>query len=205
MVNVSDIYENIINEEQVVQQVTEKGLLPSLALAASLALSNTTGLAKNAPSRVVKKPVAVQVKATPATPASKIGLTRGMRNNNPGNIIYNKNIKWNGSVGSDGRFVKFNTMENGVRALARILLVYQKKYGINTIEGIINKWAPPIENQTDKYIDFVCKNSGIDRHTKLDLKDPSQIYRIVDSIIKFENGKAIDDGTIARGIKAARM
>jgi hypothetical protein len=204
MVNVSDIYENIIKEEQETQQITERGLLPSLALAASLALSNT-GLAKTTPVSSVKKPTTVQAKAAPVVTAAKIGLTRGMRNNNPGNIIFNNNIKWNGAVGTDGRFVKFNTMESGVRALARILLVYQKKYGINTIEGIINKWAPPVENQTDKYIDFVCKNSGIDRHAKIDLKDTSQIYRIVDSIIKFENGKSIDDGTIARGIKAARM
>ena len=140
-----------------------------------------------------------KTKATTASVASN--TTRGLRNNNPGNII-SSSIKWQGEIGSDGRFVKFDTMENGVRALARILKVYQKKYGIDTIEGIIKKWAPPVENDTEKYINFVCKNSGIDRKAKLNMQDSSQLYRIVDSIIKFENGKSLDGGIIVRGLKA---
>jgi len=135
------------------------------------------------------------------TTAVASNTTRGLRNNNPGNIISNS-IKWQGKIGTDGRFIKFDTMENGVRALARILKVYQRKYKIDTIEGIIKKWAPPVENNTEKYIQFVSKNSGIDRKAKLNLQDSSQLYRVVDSIIKFENGKSVDGGIIARGLKA---
>lgn len=141
-------------------------------------------------------------KAKKTAPSSvTANTTRGLRNNNPGNII-SSSINWQGKIGTDGRFVKFDTMENGVRALARILKVYQKKYGLNTIEEFIKRWAPPVENETEKYIEFVSKNSGIDRHAKLNLSDPSQLYRIVDCIIRFENGKALDGQILARGIKA---
>jgi hypothetical protein len=39
--------------------------------------------------------------------------------------------------------------------------VYYHKYRLYTIRMIINKWAPPNENQTSKYIENVCRLTGI--------------------------------------------
>jgi hypothetical protein len=80
--------------------------------------------------------------------------TRGLRNNNPGNIDRNT-IKWQGMAddqSSDPRFVVFKAPVFGIRALAKTLLAYQNQHGCKTIRQIINRWAPPSENKTEAYV-----------------------------------------------------
>ena len=97
---------------------------------------------------------------------------RGIRANNPGNIERN-NIKWNGmsEKQTDKRFVNFDSPHYGLRALMRLLLTYHYKYGLDTIECIINRWAPPCENQTDSYAYHVAKHVGARRTEPLDLSN----------------------------------
>lgn len=86
---------------------------------------------------------------------------RGIRNNNPGNLEYSKTNPWVGQTGDDGRFAKFETPEHGIRALGRNLLSYQRQ-GIDTVNDIINRWAPPSDNKnTDAYIQAVCAQLGV--------------------------------------------
>ena len=33
---------------------------------------------------------------------------------------------------------------------------YRKKYGLTTIRGIINRFAPPSENNTENYVRYCC-------------------------------------------------
>jgi hypothetical protein len=91
--------------------------------------------------------------------------TRGIRNNNPGNIRYNKEkpVKWLGldTPPSDGTFCRFAYAKYGIRALAKILLNYQDKYGLDTIRKIINRYAPESENDTDAYVKSVSNSMGI--------------------------------------------
>jgi hypothetical protein len=130
--------------------------------------------------------------------------TRGLRNNNPGNI--EKGTDWQGlnKEQLDSRFATFESPEMGIRAIAVILKNYQKKYQINTIEGIINRWAPSKENDTKSYINEVSKNSGINPKQKIDLNDNNVLLPIIKAIIKHENGSnPYSDGTILTGIKKA--
>ena len=85
-------------------------------------------------------------------------LPRGYRNNNPLNIRYNKNNNWQGKVttNTDGAFEQFLTMPYGYRAALYLLRKYIKDYNCNTVATIINKWAPPSENNTQSYINNVC-------------------------------------------------
>ena len=87
--------------------------------------------------------------------------TSGIRNNNPGNIRRSDD-KWQGlaEVQSDSQFFVFTTPVYGVRAIARLLINYQDKYGLRTIHDIISKWAPPVENKTDAYIASVVQRTG---------------------------------------------
>ncbi|MCG7546951.1 hypothetical protein [Pseudoalteromonas sp. Of7M-16] len=85
---------------------------------------------------------------------------RNVRNNNPLNIRANK-IKWNGAVGDDGEFVKFESPELGFRAAYKTLMTYRNKHGLDTIDGIISRWAPDNENHTDGYITYVREKMGI--------------------------------------------
>ena len=90
-------------------------------------------------------------------------LPRGIRNNNPLNIRRSKDL-WMGlrAQKTDSAFCQFETLEYGWRAAFYLLTrTYYHKYRLYTIRMIINKWAPPNENQTSKYIENVCRLTGI--------------------------------------------
>jgi hypothetical protein len=112
---------------------------------------------------------------------------RGIRNNNPGNIRFGKSV-WLGSVkGSDLSFVTFSEMRYGVRAMAMLLLHYQKAYGDDTIRKLINRWAPPVENDTGSYVNHVALACDISPDAKIDLIH-GVLDNVVCAIIMHENG-----------------
>ena len=94
---------------------------------------------------------------------------RGIRNNNPGNIRYVLGITstYARCTGQDeAGFCVFDTPEHGLEALARLLVRYQDKHGLKTIRGIINRWAPPVENETTAYVAAVAHSTGFAADTE---------------------------------------
>jgi hypothetical protein len=121
---------------------------------------------------------------------SEIVSVRGIRNNNPGNIRIGGD-KWQGlsAVQDDGAFFKFETARMGIRALARILITYQDKYGLASVAKIIARWAPPEDNNpTIGYASFVARHAGVGINDPLDLHDYEDLIGVVEGIILFENG-----------------
>lgn len=120
------------------------------------------------------------------------GIPRGIRNHNPGNIDFNPNTKWQGLVmdleRTDERFCQFRDATWGIRAMARVLITYQDKYGLNTVRGIINRWAPPVENNTSGYVAAVCNATGFHADEALDLQRYEALCPLVEAIIRHENG-----------------
>ncbi|MBE0369222.1 virion protein [Pseudoalteromonas aurantia] len=108
---------------------------------------------------------------------------KGLRNNNPLNIERGEN--WQGAVGDDGRFVIFETAKHGLRAAGRILRTYSNEYGIKSINTIIARWAPPSENDTENYIQFVSQKTGIEPSKQL---APNDYAPVVAAMIHMENG-----------------
>ncbi|PJD72443.1 hypothetical protein B9Q32_05550 [Enterobacter kobei] len=129
---------------------------------------------------------------------------RGIRNNNPGNLEFSKTNPWVGQTGDDGRFAKFETPEHGIRALGRNLLSYQRQ-GIDTVSGIINRWAPPSDNNnTDAYIQAVCAQLGVTADQQLDASNPDTLKALCAAIIQHENGsQPYSDQQLATGVSAA--
>jgi len=127
---------------------------------------------------------------------------KGFRNNNPGNLEYNKNINWLGQIGSDGRYAKFDTMKNGVRANYINLRTSYHKYGNDTILDIIKRWAPADENPTIVYAKFVGEKSGLGLSTPFQF-DKNNAIKILDGIFHFENGRPLDINLIREGVEAA--
>lgn len=116
-------------------------------------------------------------------------LTRGERNNNPGNLV-KSSIQWRGKIpGADTRFESFDTPENGIRAIGTNLRTYYNKYGINTVRGIISRYAPSNENDTAAYIAAVSSALGVTPDTALNVNDPGTLNALVNAIIKHENGR----------------
>ncbi len=115
-------------------------------------------------------------------------MTRGLRNNNPGNIRKNA-TKWQGlapdAQQTDPDFFVFATPSFGIRAMAHTLNTYMTKYGLTTLRGIISRWAPPSENNTDAYIAALVNDTGVGPDEELSSAD---LPAVVAGIIKHENG-----------------
>lgn len=121
-------------------------------------------------------------------------LPRGIRNNNPGNIRLSPQ-RWRGQKGaqSDTAFIEFETPVMGIRALMKLLLTYYHKYDLNTIESILNRYAPPIENATDAYIHGVTKHMGVSRTMPLQLHSKPVLIKLAEAITRHENGAPPSD------------
>ncbi len=134
--------------------------------------------------------------------------TRGVRNNNPGNIDYNPANQWQGQLKPDPaiekRFARFDSPENGIRALGKLLLTYQRKHGLKTVKAIINRWAPSAENDTAAYVRAVEANTRTPPGAEVDLGQPSVMNGFVKAIIHHENaGYTYPDGVVAEGVRRA--
>ncbi len=127
--------------------------------------------------------------------------TRGIRNNNPGNIRVSKD-QWEGMTGDDGAFVTFDSPESGVRALGKNLLSYGRQ-GYDSIEKIINRWAPPNENDTKAYIDSVVAATGIPATQSLDLSNPDTLSALAQAISFHETGSRYNPEVYQKGVERA--
>ncbi|EPQ1146746.1 lytic transglycosylase [Citrobacter amalonaticus] len=120
---------------------------------------------------------------------------RGERNNNPGNLNFA------GQAGAalerpGGRFARFETAFDGLRALSRQLTLYAGR-GINSIEKIISTWAPASDNNnTAAYIQAVSERLGVDPQAALNMSDPQTMSALMSSIIHHENGRNIYSGEL---------
>lgn len=123
---------------------------------------------------------------------------RSFRNNNFGNLNF---------VGQEGasleaanakgeaRFAKFNTPEEGFRALANQLTSYSqgtsKAAGykkLNTVQDIIKLYAPQSENDTSQYVDSLSKKLGVRADEQLNLTDPKVMTQMMRGIATIEGG-----------------
>ena len=150
------------------------------------------------------KPWVTSAGAAPAGRPELANTPRGIRNNNPGNIVQTAN-QWQGEVqGNDPKYKTFATPEAGIKAMGDNLLAYQDKYGLNTVSGIVSRWAPATENDTGNYIATVSKALGVKPDDRLNLRDPAVMSKLVGAMIRHENGnQPYSDAQIATGVGAA--
>jgi uncharacterized protein (DUF169 family) len=110
---------------------------------------------------------------------------------------------------ADSRFVVFTDPVYGIRALAKCLLTYSrlhegKSTDIDTVREVINRWAPPVENDTGAYVDAVAKEVCVHPDEPIKIDDPDTLERLVRAIIRHENGRVIySDAEIVSGIDKA--
>ena len=116
-------------------------------------------------------------------------LPRGLRNNNPGNIRLGGN-RWIGEVrpSQDTEFCQFRSMKHGYRALIRLLQIYRRKHGCQTIADMIHRWAPASENNTGAYIVDVCKQMQMPSSYVIDINDRDSMCALAAAISRHENG-----------------
>lgn len=118
--------------------------------------------------------------------------------NNPGNIRYNPAFK--GCIGDNKGFCNFTTMGFGYRALLVLLTTYFTKYGLTTIRGIISRYAPPNENNTEGYINLVSRKTGFAADKVLSKED---LIKLIPAIALQENSINVNLETVEREIAQA--
>lgn len=140
--------------------------------------------------------------------------SRGFRNRNPGNIDHHERNRWQGldtppiepppGNGGRPRFARFISHEYGIRALATLLITYQDRHGLRTIRGIVNRWAPGTENNTDAYVHQVARHMDLPADAVLDLHTFAHLRPLTEAIIRHElGGNPYDAATIDEGLRLA--
>jgi hypothetical protein len=140
--------------------------------------------------------------------------SRGFRNRNPGNIDHQPANRWQGLAdpplepappgGGRARFARFTSHEYGIRALAVLLTTYQDRHGLRTIRGIVSRWAPGSENNTEAYIADVARRMNRHPREGLDLHRHDDLRPLVEAIIHHElGGNPYSRATIDAGLRLA--
>ena len=135
----------------------------------------------------------------------KMKVSRGLRNNNPLNIRRN-GTKWEGlsKEQSDNSFFCFIAPEWGYRAAIITLRNYFRVHNLKSIREWVERWAPPVENNTEAYIKCVCKRTGFSDAFEPDIYNKEQMLPIVAAMSFMENGTEAVLSQIERGWELSR-
>lgn len=115
--------------------------------------------------------------------------TLASENCNPLNIKARSTDPWEGQVGRDkhGHAV-FKTWEHGIRAAALVLRSYAVTHGIDTVEGIINRFA---EGNREAYVAFLCNRLDVRADEQLDII--ARMPDLLRAMSRFESGMELPD------------
>ena len=127
-------------------------------------------------------------------------MSRGLRNNNPGNIRIS-GTKYLGEIlpSKDSTFKQFKTILWGYRAMFMLLHTYQIRYRLHTLAGMITRYAPPNENDTGGYVKYVSLWSGIAQDRIINTMDGSVMIPVVSAVSRMENGVAVVEADVKEG------
>lgn len=123
-----------------------------------------------------------------------------MRNNNPGNIRHGA-TPFRGEVvpSGDAEFKRFETMAWGFRAMFLVIYNYRELYGIDTLDRIIRRWAPPVENDTSHYINAVARRLGRSAKAHIDPLDHDTMTTMVSAMAHIECGTTPNPEDVEQG------
>lgn len=119
--------------------------------------------------------------------APNVSGPMNVRNNNAGNL----------RDPATGDFRSFNSPQEGLDAMRKDLEAkimgtsgaMKSRYGEGyqpTLANVISTWAPPTENDTQGYIDFVSRETGLDANSPLQTTD---IDKLIPAMTKMEGGQ----------------
>ena len=127
-------------------------------------------------------------------------MSRGLRNNNPGNIrLGNGRYKGERAESSDSAFRQFESMEWGYRAMFMLLHTYAVKHNCRTLSQMINRYAPPSENHTENYLRRVAYDTHLSPDEQIDTLNAAVMTAVVAAMSEVENGTKADMATIWHG------
>lgn len=126
-------------------------------------------------------------------------MARGYNNFNPGNIRRSDVVYKGECQSSDYSFKQFTSMAYGFRALFVLLHTYAVRYHLNTLQSMLNRYAPPVENDTTSYVAFVSGRTRIADISTIDTLNAKQMIPIATAIARMENGSEPDAADVQAG------
>ena len=88
----------------------------------------------------------------------------------------------------------FNSVEDGFRAGAIVILAHQVRHNRQTIQEITSRHASSSSaDEQANYARYVARELGITPDTVVNLQDPAILSRMMRAMIEFENGRATAD------------
>ena len=114
-----------------------------------------------------------------------LGNTRGMRYNNPGNLMYaGQRGAWKGK----GGLAEFSNRNQGLDAMARQLELYYGR-GYDTTQSIVSHYAPASAgNDVPAYIRAVDAQMGVTATQRLNLDNAKTLAQLMRAMIHHEQG-----------------
>ncbi len=127
-------------------------------------------------------------------PPVEEALPLAVKNNNPLNIkVLASGEPWQGQVGKDKfNHAVFKEPIYGVRAAARVLLNYNKKHGIDTVEGIVDRYC---KGNKDKYKEHLRTSLKLKENEKIDMLE--RLEELLYAMAVFESGVYWDEALFA--------
>jgi hypothetical protein len=87
---------------------------------------------------------------------------------------------------------------------ARLLQVYQDRHRLNTLRGIINRWAPASDNGGQAVVDGMivraAQMTGFGADQPLNLHDSETLARVTEAMIRNETGAKGPSNSLIRGV-----
>jgi hypothetical protein len=138
----------------------------------------------------------------------KTNLPRGVRNNNPlmirttrgnGNkfkfkVLYEENSDFIDIAGKSytvRQYEQFRHIDWGLRAALVLMITFNKKHGLNTIDKLLTMWHTSGVD-LEVFIKYVCKKSRIDRNYEFDHRDKDRWWRIMKGMASYYgNGRYV--------------
>lgn len=121
-------------------------------------------------------------------------IPRPVRNHNPGDLEAGDH--WQGLMPVEKltdaqkheRFAVFEAPEWGFRALVILLKNYKMLYGIDTVQKIVDRFAPPTENNTSAYVHFVADKVGVRPTAQINVAIANVMFQLAKAITQYETG-----------------
>lgn len=112
-----------------------------------------------------------------------------VKNNNPCNVKVLKYDTWQGQTGMDkhGHAI-FDTPEHGIRAAAYVLKNYATRHGIDTVEGIVKRFAT---GNQEAYIRYLCKRLDLRADESFNILH--RLPELLKAMARFESGQEWPD------------
>ena len=122
----------------------------------------------------------VYIRSAGGNVEERSGGTKAWRNNNPGNIEAGGFANSHGAIGSDSRFAIFPSEEAGYGAI--VSLLGSPAYQRLTLQQAINRYAPPAENDTAAYSNYVSGAGSLLLDTRLNAMSSQQMDALARAI-----------------------